>query len=169
MMLAYTSQRAMSVRSNEPMASDARQGPSAATHGSAPLMARPDPYGLEAWCERHIPTLSRPFLRYGRDGVLGPAFALFALFSFGRWWEWVHNDGPVGAAVVWTVAAGTALVLAKRRWFVAAFPLAWIAAQSYLHLFLQGGWEYFLVGTASAVLAVTLFAVGIWTEQRQPK
>lgn len=74
---------------------------------------------LESWCLRHIPTLSRRFLKYGRDGILGPLFAFLALGSFGRWWDWSHVGGPMSSAVGWTVAAAVVLVLARRvvgRW-----------------------------------------------------
>ena len=139
-----------------------------AAYSFARHTACPDPDKARAWCARNLPTLSRPLLKYGRDGILGPLFALLVLFSFGRWWEWLHGGGPMWAAAAWTIAAGASLLLAKHRWFVAGCPLAWVAGQSYLLLFLEGGWRYFELGTASAVLTVTFFALGVW-ETRQPK
>jgi hypothetical protein len=130
---------------------------------------RPKPSRVETWCERHTPTLSRLFLKYGRDGILGPLFALLALFSFGRLWEWSNGSGSAGTAAVWTLVAAVPLLLAKRRWLVAACPLLWVAAQSYLHVFLKGGWKYFLVGTVSAVFAVTLIAFGMQADRPQPR
>lgn len=119
------------------------------------------------WCERNIPTLSRPFLKYGRDAALGPLFALLSLFSFGRWWDWSQGRGPMGAAAAWTAAAAVPLLTAKRWWFVAMCPFAWIGGQSYFHFLVDRSPLYLLVGTASFVAAALICGLGIWLDPRR--
>jgi len=121
---------------------------------------------LESWCERHIPTLSRRFLRYGRDGILGPLFAFLALGSFGRWWDWSHVGGPMGSAVGWTVAAVVVLVLAKRWWIVGACPPAWVAAQALFHFLVEQRPSYLLVGLASLAATAAICWLGMWLDHR---
>lgn len=122
---------------------------------------------LESWCLRHIPTLSRRFLKYGRDGILGPLFAFLALGSFGRWWDWSHVGGPMSSAVGWTVAAAVVLVLARRWWVVGACPPAWVGAQAFFHFLVEQRPSYFLVGLASLAATVAICWLGIWLDHRR--
>jgi hypothetical protein len=114
----------------------------------------------------HLPTLSRRFLRYGRDGVLGPLFAFLALGSFGRRWEWSHAGGPLGSAVGWTVAASVVLLLAKRWWIIAACPPAWVAAQALFHFLGEQRPSYLVLGLASLAATVAICWLGMWLDKR---
>lgn len=109
-----------------------------------------------------MPTLSRRFLKWGRDYPLGLAFGLLAALSFGHWWDYTHGLGSAESAAFWTVAAAAVLFLAKRWWVVTAFLPGWIAAQSYLHFVVEGKTAYLLVGTASLAALAAVLALGWW-------
>jgi hypothetical protein len=119
---------------------------------------------IRRWCDRHLPSPSRRFRKYGRDTVLGPLFTLCILLSVARWWSVAHGEGSVQAALGWTAAAGVAMLLGKRRWLVAACPFGYVAFQSHIHLLLGGGGKFFIVGTGAAAIAVALCAIPAWRE-----
>jgi hypothetical protein len=157
----------MSARSSETSMPGTPRATSPSANMFASSKSSPETGRMRAWCERHMPTLSRRFLVYGRDYPLGLVFSLLAVYAFGRWWAWFHRAGPPVTALASTAAAAVPLVLARRRFFVAACPFAWIAGQSYLHLLLEGNREYFLVGTLSTVVGVVLFALGMRAGERR--
>jgi hypothetical protein len=154
----------MSVPGNDPVIQDDRKGSPPSTRWFLGLRSHPGQDRLESWCQRHVPTLSRRFLSYGRDGILGPLFAFLALGCFGRWWDWSHGGGPMGGAVGWTVGASVVLLLAKRWWVVGACPLAWVAAQSLLHSLVEQRSSHLLLGLMFLAAVVAVCGLGMWLD-----
>jgi len=118
------------------------------------------------WCDRHLPSLSRRFRKFGRDTLLGPFFTLSAIMTVGRWLSWRRGEGALIAAVGWTALAATAVILGKKPWLILGCPFAYIAGQSYIHVLLGGGEKFLLVGTAAAAVAFALFALAEWKDVR---